>query len=350
MEILFEELKGKTHSIGLITLNRPQVLNSLNHSMIRSLYSQLQIWETAQHVKAVIIRAAEGRAFCAGGDIRSIYEKMKTNDPCTPDFFRDEYQLNQKIYHYPKPYIALLNGITMGGGVGISLHGSYCIASDKLSFAMPETGIGFFPDVGGTYFLPRISSHIGYYLGLTGAKITSDDCVQLGLVNQKVSEESLPDIIHELTHQALSGETYSAVSKIIEQFRINSGPSFLMGHKEEINRCFQANSVEEIIKLLQASENDFCKHALDNLSKKSPASLKVTLRALQEGARLDFDHCMNQEYRLVNRFLKSHDFREGIRALIIEKDQQPKWQPEALSAVNDQMVDAYFAPLETELI
>lgn len=350
MEILFEELKGKSHSIGLITLNRPHVLNSLNHSMIRQLYSQLQTWEGAAHIQAVVIRAAEGRAFCAGGDIRSIYEIMKINDPSAIDFFHDEYQLNRKIYHYPKPYIALLNGITMGGGVGISLHGSHCIATDKLSFAMPETGIGFFPDVGGTYFLPRVASSIGYYLGLTGVKITSDDCVHLGLVNQKVSEESLAEIIQELTHQSFSEDAYSSVSRIIEQFRVAAKPSFLIDHEKEISHCFHADSMEEIIQSLQNSDNYFCNNIIDVLSKKSPSSLKITLRALKEGARLDFDHCMNQEYRLVYRFLKSHDFREGIRALIIEKDQRPKWQPESLSAVDHQMVDAYFAPLEAELI
>src|SRR3989338_2126316 len=190
-EVLFEEIAGQGGHLGVITLNRPQILNSLNQTMIDAMYAQLNKWAIAPDIKAVVIRAAPGRAFCAGGDLRFTYERFKNKDPLLSTFFRDEYQLNRLIYHFPKPYIALLDGITMGGGVGISIHGSHRVATENLLFAMPETGIGFFPDVGGTYFLPRLPGRIGYYLGLTGARIKTDDCVTLGISQHKVTRDKL---------------------------------------------------------------------------------------------------------------------------------------------------------------
>src|SRR3990167_4221018 len=189
-DILFEELVGHEGNIGLVTLNRPKALNALTHSMILSLDKQLTLWEEQENIKAIVITAVEGRAFCAGGDIRFTYEKWDYNDGSLPLYFRDEYRLNRRIFHYSKPYIALLDGITMGGGVGISIHGSHRVATENLVFAMPETGIGFFPDVGGTYFLPRLPDKFGYYLGITGARIDCYDCCALGLTQHFVSRAS----------------------------------------------------------------------------------------------------------------------------------------------------------------
>ncbi len=197
-DILFEELSGRDGNIGLITLNRQKALNALNHQMFLDLNAQLAEWETADHIKAVIIRAAEGRAFCAGGDIRYAFQKKLENDPTLPLFFRDEYQLNLRIFHYPKPYIALLDGITMGGGAGISLHGSHRIGTERLVFAMPETSIGFYPDVGASYFLSRLPYKVGFYLGLTSARITYNDCFWLGLINYFVPQDDFSKLIYAI--------------------------------------------------------------------------------------------------------------------------------------------------------
>lgn len=348
-EVLFEEMEGREGSLGVITLNRPAVLNSLNHDMIQALYQQLRLWETDNNIKAVLIRAAEGRAFCAGGDLRLTYERMRAKDPRMTSFFHDEYQLNRTIFHYPKPYIAILDGITMGGGVGISMHGSHRIATDRLLFAMPETGIGFFPDVGGSYFLPRLPGQIGFYLGLTGARIASDECAHIGIVQHKMSQDSIPALINELSNAPLKGDANAAVSNLIAGYQVPLKPSQLIEHQHALNQCFGETTMERIMHALQQSDDALCQEALTMLAKKSPASLKIALKAMQEGKHLDFDACMRQEYRLVTRFLLGHDFAEGIRAVIIDKDQKPVWKPNTLESVTEDDVNHHFAPLTQEL-
>lgn len=341
-EILFEEIIGKEGNLGLIILNRPHVLNSLNYPMVLAMTAQLQAWANASPIKAVVIRAAEGRAFCAGGDLKSVYEHMAMKDIAARVFFREEYQLNKLIFHFRKPYIALLDGITMGGGVGLSIHGSHRVATERLVFAMPETGIGFFPDVGGTYFLPRLIHRWGFYLGLTGARIVSDDCIALGIATQKVTSESISDIINALAAEKFSEDANASISNVLQQFKVSVNPSHLIEQQRELATCFSQDSMEAILSALQHSSHPACQEARVALAKKSPTSLKVTLRALQKGAKLDFDACMHQEYRLVCRFLASHDFFEGIRAVIIDKDQAPQWQPAALDQVTDTEVEKYF--------
>ncbi|EKD70249.1 MAG: hypothetical protein ACD_46C00587G0003, partial [uncultured bacterium] len=254
------------------------------------------------------------------------------------------------IFHYPKPYIALLDGITMGGGVGISIHGSHRVATDRLLFAMPETGIGFFPDVGGTYFLPRLPGQMGYYLGLTGARVKSDDCVALGIAQHKVSHECLSDLLNALAQESYHGDAKTAVTKIIDQFKINIGSTELRDMQPMLDECFQQNTMEEILQALHHHNHPLCQETANTIVKKSPTSLKVTLRALQEGKYLDFDTCMRHEYRLTNRFLRGHDFPEGIRAVIIDKDHSPHWMPSTLHEVTRQDVEEYFSTLENELI
>lgn len=343
-EVLFEELTGQ-RDIGLITLNRPYVLNSLNQEMIHAMYAQLSKWASAENIKAVIIRAADGRAFCAGGDLRFTYQRYKNNDPLLTSFFKDEYQLNRLIYHFPKPYIALLDGITMGGGVGISIHGSHRVATDNFLFAMPETGIGFFPDVGGTFFLPRLPGKVGFYLGLTGAKLSSDDCIAMNIATQKITSESIPDLIKALTEHSFSSDSKQSVTELLERFLVPVNRFSLNKHQAAIEECFSKSTIEDILYALQNSSNEFCRDTTSIIEKKSPTSLKVTLQAMTRGLHLDFDECMQQEYRLTCRFLQSHDFFEGIRAIIIDKDQSPRWQPSTLASVTDYEVDQYFAPL-----
>lgn len=348
-DILFEELSGRNGNIGLITLNRQKALNALNHQMFLDLDSHLTEWEKAPSIKAVIIRAAEGRAFCAGGDIRYAYEKKIQNDPTLPIFFRDEYQLNLRIFNYEKPYIALLDGITMGGGAGISIHGSHRIGTERLVFAMPETAIGFYPDIGASYFLSRLPYKMGFYLGLTSARIQYNDCFWLGLLTNFVPSENFSKLIHTIADTNLGDNAKSEVSFIIEKFSETCVESELLQHKKEVENCFSKNTIEEIIAALEQGD-DWCQQTAVLIKSKSPTSLKITLKALQEGSKLSFTECMRMEFRLTSRFLQGHDFFEGIRAAVIDKDQKPQWKPAELQGVSLHDVNQYFAPLEAELI
>lgn len=349
-DILFTEIKGLGGDLGIATLNRPQALNALNHEMIFNLHEQLKIWEQQSHIKGVIIRAVPGRAFCAGGDIRLAYERAKEKDARAAEFFYDEYLLNRYIFHYPKPYVALLDGITMGGGVGISLPGSHCVGTENLKFAMPETGIGFFPDVGGTYFLPRLPQHMGYYLGLTGQSINVDACVQLGICTAKVNASDLDNIINALAHEEWVGDAKKTVSLILKKFAIALQQPALWQYQHLISSAFANKNMEDILQALANSQDVFAQQTIAILEQKSPTSLKVSLRAMQEDEQKSFDEVMQQSYRLAVHFLEHHDFIEGIRAQLIDKDKHPQWQPAKLSEVTPQMVEAYFAPVTKDLI
>lgn len=341
--VLFEEAAGAGGHVGLITLNRPNALNSLNFEMIQAIHSKLQSWAVDKEIKAVIIRAVPGRAFCAGGDLRLTYESMQTQSTAAMQFFHEEYLLNAFIHHYPKPYIALLDGITMGGGVGISIHGSHRVVTERLLFAMPETGIGFFPDVGATYFLPRLPNRVGYYLGLTGARLDVNDSVAIGIAQYRVDSAALTNIVDAIIEQPFTNDAKASVSEILQSFAENINSSELTTQQDEINHCFSKTSIEEILDSVSSATGTLCQAVPDILAAKSPTSLKVSLYAFMQGSRLDFDHCMNQERNLAEHFAKGHDFKEGIRAVIIDKDQRPHWQPNQLSAVTEEMVASYFA-------
>lgn len=346
-EVLFSELSGVDGNVGIITLNRPSVLNSLNQAMVNAMMAQLQKWAKAKEIKAVVIQAAQGRAFCAGGDLRAMYERWVNHDPSLSDFFRDEYQLNRFIYHFPKPYIAFFDGITMGGGVGVSIHGSHRIATDNFIFAMPETGIGFYPDIGGTYFLPRLKGQFGIYLGLTGTKLKCDDAVTFGIADYKIVPESFPLILDDLAATPFAKDAKQSVSAIIKKYAVPVSISALSSLQPLLDDCFNKSTMEEIIAALTAANQE---DIVKELLKKSPLSLKITLRALREGKLTDFDTCMQREFRLTCHFLEGHDFLEGIRALIIDKDQRPRWQPATVNDVQETMIDKYFAPLSKEFV
>jgi enoyl-CoA hydratase len=346
--ILFEELPGKEGKLGLITLNRSQALNALTHEMIVLMHRKLIEWENAHDIKAVVIRAAEGRAFCAGGDLRLVYEKHALNDPTLPNFFRDEYRLNHYLFHYSKPYISFLDGITMGGGAGISINGSHCVGTERLLFAMPETGIGFFPDVGATYFLSRLPYGLGFYLGLTGARLSCDDSLGMKLIHYKILSENLPIVLKALAETPFRGQAHEAVNHILTKFHQEPQLSPLTAYYPFINRYFLKHSVEEILMALEAEGSSWHKETAAILAKKSPTSLKVTLRQLHEGLKRDFDQCMQLEYHLMCHFIQGHDFFEGIRAVLIEKTQSPAWQPAELHAISSTEVEAFFMPLAGE--
>jgi enoyl-CoA hydratase len=340
MDIIFEKKAGKNGFLGIITLNRPQVLNALNHAMFLSLTHHLKQWEHDEEVKAVIITAVEGRAFCAGGDIRSAYERGKAGDAELPNFFTDEYRLNQIIYHYPKPYIALLDGITMGGGAGISLHGSLRIATERLIFAMPETGIGFFPDVGASYFLSRLPGKMGLYLGLSSARINHYDCLQLGLVDFVIKHDMVNQVIPALLQY--TDFTALGLTSFFKNFMQPKQTSALLAHQDEIDFCFSKNSIEDIIIALENYSSDWCKEVAQQLKIKSPTSLKVTFKQLQLGAKLDFDACIEMESLLASHFIKGHDFYSGIKSVVIDKGQPPIWKPAYLHEVTMQDINHYF--------
>jgi len=340
-DILFEEREGEQGKIGFIILNRQKALNALNHSMFIAMQEHLQKWQAADTIKAVIIDAAPGRAFSAGGDIRTVYAMKKNNDPQLSGFFPDEYTVNKMIFHYPKPYISLLDGITMGGGAGVSLHGSHRIATKNLIFAMPETTIGFYPDVGASYFLSRLTDEVGLYLGLTGEKIAYNDCYALGLIDAVISPDSKEALITELLETALPSN--SAVTDIIKRWIISVPKSMLLNYKAEIQSCFSKSSVEDIIYSLETYGNEWCRNTADILKKKSPTSLKVTLQELQLGKKLDFDDCMEMENKITQQMIKGQDFFEGIRSVIIDKDQSPNWKPATLSDVKKEDVSHYFS-------
>jgi enoyl-CoA hydratase len=337
-EILFET-RG---ALGLITLNRPKALNALTHGMATAMHARLKDWAGDGAVKAVAIQGAGERAFCAGGDIRSLYDSGKTGTGYAVEFYRDEYLLNAFIKHFPKPYVALLHGFVMGGGVGVSVHGSHRVADETMAFAMPETGIGLFPDVGGSFFLPRLPGELGLYAGLTGARLKTADAAYAGVATHVVPAAQRGALIERLA----SGEHADAA---IEALAIEPDGAPLALLREKIDQCFAGNSVEEILNILDYDESDWAKETAKMIRAKSPIATKIAFRQIREGKYLDFDTCMRMEFRMVNRVIAGHDFYEGVRAAIIDKDGAPKWSPDALAEITNADVDAYFAPLKEEL-
>ena len=332
-------------SLAFITLNRPQALNALTFEMVTSLYQQLKEWENNPNVKAVVIQNTGNKAFCAGGDIKQVYENRDHPNKGNQFFWR-EYQLNHYIHHYPKPYIALLDGITMGGGVGISLHGNtYRIATANFTFAMPETGIGFFPDVGGTYLLSRCPGYTGTYLALTGARLKAADAIILGLIDYFIPAEKKPLLNETLVSTKFTSNTQADIKTVIQSYNSTPPAASLTEHRQLIDECFKFDTLENILAALQQQDNEWSTHTLKTLQSKSPMSLKVTLQALRRATKLNFDQCMQMEYRLATHFLANNDFYEGVRAVLVDKDQKPKWQPNNIQAVTQEMVDTYFALL-----
>ncbi|MEQ9145026.1 MAG: enoyl-CoA hydratase/isomerase family protein [Parvibaculaceae bacterium] len=339
-EILFEQ-RGV---VGLVTLNRPKVLNALTYNMVKQLHPQLERWADDDGIKLVVVRAVGEKAFCAGGDIRALHDWGKAGSPEVINFYRDEYRLNRYIKRYPKPYVALMSGINMGGGVGISVHGSHRIASERLLFAMPETGIGLFPDVGGTYFLPRCPGETGMYLGLTGARLKAADAIYAGIADHYVPAERHDALLERLA----AGE---GIDQAIAAEADKPGNAPLKQRASEIDNIFSAASVEAILKRLDASGDEWAVETAATIRSKSPLSTRVAYAQIRLGASLDFEECMALEFRLTNRFMRGHDFYEGVRAVVIDKDQKPAWEPASLDEVRQEMVDGYFASLgDDELI
>ena len=345
-EILFD----RTGALARITLNRPQALNALTLEMVQALDAKLLEWDAEDDVGAVLIRGApraDGKtSFCAGGDLPPFYEER--DDPehgYGRRFYWNEYRMNRRIFRFPKPYVALVDGVVMGGGVGVSVHGSHRVVSERVLFAMPETGIGLFPDVGGSHFLPRCPGRIGVYLALTGTRLRAADVLYAGFATAHVPSASLEALQSALADADFSSDARAAVDAVIAKFSNHPGEAPLESKRAAIDRCFAGSSVEAIVAALKRESGVWAEALLETLGTKSPTSLKIAHRQMAEGARLDFESAMRLEYRLARRFLEGHDFYEGIRAVILEKDNQPRWRPARIEEVDEALVASYFAPL-----
>jgi len=341
-----EIIARKTGQVGRITLNRPKALNALTHPMCLMMIEALESWRDDADVKAVVVDGAGEKGFCAGGDILKLHDSGKAGNDDAWLFWRDEYRLNTLIFHYPKPYVALIDGITMGGGVGVSVHGSHRVAGDRTMFAMPETGIGFHPDVGGAYFLPRLAGEIGTWLGLTGARLKAADAVASGLATHYCPSSQYDALVAALESADLADD--DALEVLLEEFSGDPGDSDLAHTRGLIDAAFAGNRVEEILARIQGAGDGWSTKQAKILSSKSPTALKLTLAALRKGADLSFEDVMRQDLRASSWCLKGKDFYEGVRAVIIDKDNAPLWDPSTLTSVNDNDIAEAFEPLDAE--
>lgn len=343
-----EVLVERRGCAGLLVLNRPKVLNALNLGMVRAIAAALDDWERDETIARVVATGAGGRAFCAGGDIRLLYEQGRAGDHAAQlTFWREEYRLNRRIKRYSKPYVALVDGIVMGGGVGLSAHGARLIAGEGFAFAMPEVGIGFFPDVGATYLLPRLPHRVGVYLALTGARAGASDAFALGLAQALVPSARMSELAAAL-------EDREPIDSIVSQFASPARASPLLAQSALIENCFGLSTPAQIIAALGAAAgagSAFAKAAQEAMLAKSPTSQAIALRQMETGRALSFEEAMTLEFRIVSRICRGHDFYEGVRALIVDKDNRPEWRPAAPDAVSKGAIDAYFAPLgESDLV
>jgi enoyl-CoA hydratase len=340
--IVFEEKVVTGGRIGFIILNRPQALNALTYDMLVVLTQKMTQWQGDDTILAVIIKSSSERAFCAGGDIRSLYKyrHLRFNQP--HPFFSVEYEFNRFLYHFKKPYVAFCNGMTMGGGVGISIHGSHRIASDSMVWAMPETKIGFFPDVGVSYYLAKCPDFVGYYLALSGHSIDAETARLLGLVDFIVPDQSWALCEEKIVSADLTHAPFKKISRILSSCQSVESLSGLQEYFPLINRCFSLNSLPAIFNALELEDCDWGKQLLVDLYQRAPLSLKITYQQLNRVVGMSLDEVMAQDTGLVHHFLQGHDFYEGARALIVDKDNTPLWKPERMDQVTETMVEHYF--------
>jgi enoyl-CoA hydratase len=340
-DILFE----RRGAAGIVTLNRPKALNAVTHAMLLALRTQLTRWADDPAVTRVVITATEGRAFSAGGDIRALYDlgKAGRHDEAL-QFWRDEYPLNAAIKNYRKPYVALIDGIAMGGGVGVSVHGSHRVAGDRFSFAMPEVGIGFFPDVGATWFLPRMPGELGTYCALTGERFGLGDGVAGGIATHRVPSERFPQLLERLAATV-------SVDAVLSTFNEPVTEQPIAARRAAIDRLFAGDMVENILAGLDreggsgSADAEWAQKTAAVVRSKSPLSLKLALAQVRRGNSWDFETCMRMEFRIVSRVIHGHDFYEGVRAVIVDKDNNPRWRPATLPDVGEAEVERHFAPL-----
>ncbi|RPK87630.1 MULTISPECIES: enoyl-CoA hydratase/isomerase family protein [Streptomyces] len=325
-----------------ITLNRPRALNALSHTMVRLLDEALARAEQDEAIVSVLLSGAGDRGLCAGGDIRALHDDARSGR-ASLEFWRDEYRLNARIARFPKPYVALMDGIVMGGGVGVSAHAGIRVVTERSRVAMPETAIGFVPDVGGTRLLAAAPGELGTHLALTGRSVGAADAVLCGLADHHVPARLLPALTEALGEPADPG---TSVAGIVQRFATEPPVGELAAQRDWIDACYAAGTMEEIVRRLRGSGVAAAESAADELLTKSPLALKVTLAAVRRAARLDsLEAVLDQEFRVSSRAIEHPDFVEGVRARIIDKDNEPQWKPGSLAEVDDQEVARFFAPL-----
>ena len=330
---------------GIISLNRPSALHALTLEMVHAMTDVLVKWQTSKKVKCIVIDHAEGRGFCAGGDIAFLRNSALNDEGKSGrQFFHDEYQLNHLLFTYPKPVVAFMDGITMGGGVGISQPARFRVATENTRFAMPETGIGLFPDVGGGWYLSRLEGRVGQFLALTGARIAGPGCLALGLASHYIPSEALAD-----AKARIAVEDVERIDGILGTLAVTPPPSKIVETLFQINRHFASDRFEEILASLDADDSDWAMREAATLRSKSPQTCKVALRQLAESLKLDdFADNMAMEYRIASRVLTRPDFAEGVRAVIVDKDNAPKWDPARPEDVTDALLDTIFAALPAD--
>jgi enoyl-CoA hydratase len=330
--------------VARLRLNRPKAIHALTTQMCDVMSEALLKWRSDPDVQLVLIDHAEGRGFCAGGDVVMLARSGNEGGEQARRFFFAEYRLNQLLFTYPKPTIAIMDGITMGGGVGISQPCNYRVATENTRLAMPETSIGLFPDVGGGWYLPRLSGRVGQYMVLTGARLDVGDCFYLGLATHFVEQAAVPDLVERIL------KAPGRVTGALGAASLSPPPAKIEGNLPQVTRLYASDRLEEVLAALEAEDSEWARSELATLSTKSPLSSKVSLRLLAEGAnRASFTEEMRAEYALASRVVRTHDFREGVRALLIDKDNAPQWDPATPEEVTQEMLDVLFEPLpETE--
>ncbi|XP_003746337.1 3-hydroxyisobutyryl-CoA hydrolase, mitochondrial [Galendromus occidentalis] len=334
-DVLLQLRNGK----GIITMNRPKALNALSLPMIRVIEPVVRKWHKEDLAKLVLLKACDGKAFCAGGDVKAIAAVKGNNDA----FFREEYVLDYLLAKMKPPLVPLIDGIVMGGGCGISFHSPFQVVSEKALFAMPETAIGLFPDVGGCHFLSRLEHNLGVFLGLTGNRLRGEDLVHAGLVSHFAPSTKFPELEEEIL--ALEDCSQESIEKILDKYQPTLGKFSLEPHLREIEECFSPDTVEAIFEKLKSRGGEFCGKQLELLNKMSPLSLKVTLKAIREAKSMDLKQVLEMDMRLGKRFLDDHDFYEGVNALLVRKSNDPKWRPASLEECTPELVDKYFLKL-----
>jgi enoyl-CoA hydratase len=326
--------------VGRIRLNRPKAIHALNTGMCVAIVDALAAWREDTAVEAVMIDHAEGRGFCAGGDIRMLAESGADDGAAARDFFRVEYQMNHALFTFMKPIVAFMDGITMGGGVGLSQPARFRVATENTKFAMPETGIGLFPDVGGGWYLSRLPGRVGQYLAVTGHRLDGAECVALDLATHYLAAERMDDAKARILADP------QAIEAVLTDLATSTPDAAILTHRAAIDRLFASDRLEDIIAALEADPGDWAMQQRADIAGKSPQSMKVSLKLLLDGATMPtFEDEMRQEFAVATRVVQRHDFIEGVRALIIDKDNHPRWDPATPDRVSDHLIDQIFAPL-----
>ena len=338
-----EDLLVKVENgVGLLTLNRPKAINSLDHGMVTSLQQALDAWESDDSVHTVMLSGAGERGLCAGGDVVAIRRSAMGDGSDARSFWWDEYVLNAHIGRFAKPYVAVMDGIVMGGGVGVGAHGSVRVVTETTKMGMPEVGIGFVPDVGGTYLLSRTPGRLGLHAALTGAPFTGADAIAMGFADQYVPHDRLDAFRATVVEEG--------VDAAVAAHAVEPPASQLLAQRHWIDECFAGDTVSDIVANLRGHDDESAKKAADLIATRSPIALSVTLEAVRRAAELDtLRDVLRQEYRTSCASLRSHDLVEGIRAQLIDKDRNPTWSPLTLAQTTRDDVDAYFAPADPDL-